>query len=614
MSQSDVPNAELTRSQFDAFARQIPLLYLILAVNTAAVAFTHRHSAPAWLAVLIPGMLCLSCIVRVAIWLRSRKQVLSDAQVARRLRSTILLMIVFGIAFTGWALALYPYGDAFQQSQVAFYVSITVIGCIFCLMHMRMAALLLAAIVIVPFTVFFALTGNPVFIAISVNMALVTLAMIVILLTYYRDFANLVESKKALDIKQAETQVLSDENFRLANRDSLTSLPNRRRFFADIEALLSERSSDSTGFAVGILDLDGFKQINDLYGHSFGDHVLQETGLRLSNVACPDIAFARLGGDEFGVVVTGNKTRDQLLYAGARICQALQLPHVLPEATVRLSGSLGFAIYPDGGDTPKRLLERADYALYHAKGHRRGEAVVFSQEHETQIRVASTVEQALRHADLNSEMSLVFQPIIDISVGRIVAFEALARWNSPTLGAVPPDTFITIAERGGSIHTLTEVLLSKALAFARTCPDSVRISFNLSTLDLTSEEALHRIIELTRSSGVAPDRLDFEVTETALINDFDIARKALQSLKELGVHISLDDFGTGYSSLSSVHRLPLDKLKVDRSFVKEIDRSSRDETSSRASATCAATSDSNAWWKAWKPRSKSRYCANSDAA
>ncbi|RYE97533.1 MAG: EAL domain-containing protein, partial [Oxalobacteraceae bacterium] len=208
--------------------------------------------------------------------------------------------------------------------------------------------------------------------------------------------------------------------------------------------------------------------------------------------------------------------------------------------------------------------------LYHAKDHRRGTAVLFSTEHEARLRRQAAIEQALRHARLEDEFTLAFQPMIDGFTHRTIAFEALARWVSPTLGCVSPDQFIPVAERTGLINQLTEVLLVKALRAAGTWPETVSLSFNLSMADLCSPVAVERLCALIVRSGIDPGRIQLEATETAIIQDFDLAQAALLRLKRLGVSISLDDFGTGYSSLSYVHRLPVDKLKIDRSFTQAI--------------------------------------------
>jgi predicted signal transduction protein with EAL and GGDEF domain len=247
------------------------------------------------------------------------------------------------------------------------------------------------------------------------------------------------------------------------------------------------------------------------------------------------------------------------------------VPFPLGDATAQIAGSIGFANYPEAGTSAALLFERADYALYHAKQHARGRPVIFSREHEIQIRQSASIERCLRNGDLEKELSLAFQPIFDVTRGEVLAFEALARWDSPELGRVPPDVFIRVAERTDFISQLTQILLRKALACARSWPDDIRISFNLSARDIGSAKAILKIIAIIENSGVVPERIDLEVTETALMRDFDKGCECLKALKALGAHIALDDFGTGYSSLSYVHRLPLDKIKIDRSFIKDIE-------------------------------------------
>jgi diguanylate cyclase (GGDEF)-like protein len=564
-------NPELVRSQLGALARQVPLLYFVLVVNTAALAATHLARAPAYLTIYLPVLFCLLCIRRLLLWRRMPVDTLSHDAVVLRLKRAVGWVCLIGVAFTAWALALYPYGDAHAQSHVAFYMAITVIGCIFCLMHLRPAALALTIIVLVPYTLFFATRHVLVFDAMAANVFLVALALIVILFANYRDFANLIESQKALRAKQQETQRLSDDNDRLANLDSLTDLPNRRRFFRELDQALARATRTQRRLAVGVLDLDGFKPVNDAYGHAMGDQVLMEVGRRLRQ-RCGTTAFvARLGGDEFGILVESDLDPAALLEFGRNICALLQLPYVMPDVTAQLSGSIGFALYPDAGDSPAVLFERADYALYYAKQHSRGLPAIFSSRHETEIRETSLIEQTLRHADLMRELSLAFQPIVAVTGGRPIGFEALARWNSPTLGSIPPHVFIKLAERSELIRQLTDILLHKTLQQVHAWPEPLTVSFNLSTRDIATPEAIARIREIVAYSGIAPARIEFEITETAVMRDFEQAQHAMHALKDLGVKLALDDFGTGYSSLSYVRRLPLDKIKIDRSFIAEIE-------------------------------------------
>ncbi|MEY9395164.1 diguanylate cyclase (GGDEF)-like protein [Bradyrhizobium japonicum] len=421
---------------------------------------------------------------------------------------------------------------------------------------------------------FFWATGEPTLKAIAVNNLLVSGAMVTVLFIYYRDFADLVSSRKSLLAQQAATQALSDENFRLANLDSLTELPNRRRFFAELSSAFTDAERRRVRVAVGIIDLDGFKPINDNYGHSVGDRVLIEAGRRIREV-CEGfgpqrVEFARLGGDEFGLVVCGDPEDDDLMRLGQRIGEQVKLPYQLDTAHTGLSCSIGFALFPSSATSAEALYECADYSLYHAKRHLRGRTVIFSSELEAEIRSRGVIENLLRTADFSTEMDLVFQPIVDAMSEHTAGFEVLARWRSSRLGLVSPADFIPAAERIGLIRPLTQALLVRALATARTWPDHIRLSFNLSAHDVCAAEGILPLISIIEKSRLPPHRIDFEITETAVTFDFVRAQQSIATLKAMGCGISLDDFGTGYSSLSHVHRLPLDKIKVDRSFVADI--------------------------------------------
>ncbi|MGN8111029.1 putative bifunctional diguanylate cyclase/phosphodiesterase [Paraburkholderia sp. 22098] len=565
---------DLVRSQLQAVGRQIPLLYFILFVNTLAVTVTHVHSAPARLSIYAPGALCTLCVVRCIRWWRARHRVLTHEKAVPEVRKLVWLSSSFGIAFTTWSLLLLPYGTAYEQAQVAFYMATTVVGCVFCLMHLRVAALLLLSIVILSFSTFLVFTGSPVFIAMAIDMTLVGLALAFIIELYHRTFSGVVYAQRELQASQEKTQRLSDENFRLASIDSLTDLPNRRSFFASLRALSEQALATGDGFNVGLIDLDGFKQVNDIYGHASGDLVLQEVGLRLLALAEPGIFFARLGGDEFGVLAQHTQSNETLFELGQRICNSLSQPYRVAGNIAELSGTIGWAAFPDAGKTVTQVFERADAALYVGKESRRGTAVIFSTEHETRIRRSSLVTQELRHAELESELFLEFQPISDVVTMRTIGLEALGRWHNPRLGAVKPEEFIRIAERTEIILRITEVLLHKALAEVPHWPSELYLSFNLSAIDISTSARARRLIDIVAASGVPPHRVSFEITETALTRDFEQARSALTMIKQAGCRVSLDDFGTGYSSLSYVHRLPFDSIKIDRSFMTDVDSNS----------------------------------------
>ena len=560
---------------------QIVSLYALLSVNAGALAFTHLGLAPAWLALACPGVFVALCATRAVHWWRMRPETLSEAQARRRLRLTTVLALALSVGFVAWAIALSAHGGPYEQGHVAIFIAITVIGCIFCLTHLPVAAFGVTLIVTVAFLIHCLTSHNGVFIAIALNTTFVTVVMVRILANNFRAFINLTRS-------QFEAQRLAEENARLALTDSLTGLPNRRAFFQDLEALTAAdtASDENTPFALAIFDLDRFKPINDTYGHKAGDRVLQETGRRLAAFAGAGVAVARLGGDEFGALIRRTADRPgmghdlghdpapgmapDMAAVCAGICEALRAPIRLGETLVTTGCSAGLALYPDAGRGAAELFDRADYALYHSKLNRRGHTTAFSQEHESAIRTERAIEAALQGPDLAREIEIHVQPILDLGTNRVVMVEGLARWTHPTLGRIAPDRFVAAAERCGAIHRLTAILLRKALTDAARLLPEIGLSFNLSSHDLASAETVVAILGVVRESGFDPRRLTLELTETALMRDFERAREAITLLRALGIRIALDDFGTGYSSLSYVHRLPLDKVKIDRSFMADL--------------------------------------------
>ena len=280
---------------------------------------------------------------------------------------------------------------------------------------------------------------------------------------------------------------------------------------------------------------------------------------------------ARLGGDEFGIIVKDELTSEALMDFGRTLCNGLSVPYDISTIATEVSASAGFVIYPEGGQTVEMLMEHADYALYHAKSAQRGAPVIFSHRDVTEMHTLTLVDQRLRLADLESELWLAYQPIVDLRYGATTGFEALARWTSPTAGSIPPDIFIRAAERSEMVNRITELLFRRALREARTWPQPLGISFNLSARNIATDETMLRLIAIINESGIDASRIDLEITESVLMADFENAVQKLQALRNLGVKISLDDFGTGYSSLSYVHRLQFDKIKIDRGFIAGIE-------------------------------------------
>lgn len=567
----EATSGALACAQAAEFNAQVPHLYLILTGNAVLLAATHVRSAPLLLSVIVPAALVLLSISRVVGARRRGRQAFGPALSVQRLRITMALAVAIGLIFSAWSLSLVPYGDAYARCHVAFYMAITVIACVFCLRHVPRAAALLTLTVVLPYSVVFLSSGRPVLIAIAINLVLVSASILLTVLKQFADFADLIRSREELLQRQGELERLSDENLRLANQDSLTGLPNRRSFFAGLDAKLARASGSRQRFGVALIDLDGFKIVNDIHGHAAGDRLLVEAALRLEALDVADVLFARLGGDEFAAIIGGDRSDDELLAVAELLCRTLEGRYLAAEVPTLVTGSVGIVSYPDGAQTAEQLFERADFALYHAKQNRKGGAILFSSMHEQMIREASLVELTLDGADLEREFELVFQPIVDAADGTITAFEALARWDSPVLGRVRPDVFIRAAERSRTVGRLTEVLFKKALAAVSVWPDDINVAFNLSAQDIEAPARVQTLLALVAASGVPTRRIDLEITETAMMRDLANALASLRALREAGFRISLDDFGTGYSSLSQLHVLKPDKVKIDRSFIVDLE-------------------------------------------
>lgn len=565
---ADVP---LVVARLLHFRRQVPWMYTLLVINAVALAYSHLGVAPRILTHAIPAMLILMVLWRIFIWLLPpTPQMLTETGAARVIRRTTVLGGFFAIAFVSWALLLANYGGPYEQGHVVVFIGTTVLGCLFCLTHLPTAATTVGIFVAGPFLLYCLVTGNPVFIAVAVNIALVTAVFLIVLKDAHRLFENLVASRNALVAERQQAQRLSDENRALAHTDSLTGLPNRRYFFGALEGLLASRRGDANNgpaapFCVGVLDLDRFKAINDTYGHVCGDRLLGLIGQRLAAATDGAMTIARLGGDEFGVLYDGPPERAEP--AIRQLCDGIHTPIAVDGLEVTLGCSAGIAVYPDAGTTAHALFDRSDYALYHVKAHQRGGCAVFSHEQEALIRVEQRAEAALQVACLERELEVHYQPIFDTRTMTISSVEALARWKSSVLGEVSPEVLISAAERLGIINAVTLTLFARALESLAVLPDPISLSFNLSAQDLMSPTTMREIVRMILATNISPKRIIFEVTETSLVTDMATARDALQRVRSVGARTALDDFGTGYSTLGSLQELPLDILKIDRTFV-----------------------------------------------
>lgn len=359
----------------------------------------------------------------------------------------------------------------------------------------------------------------------------------------------------------------------LAHYDTLTGVPKREMLLDALETAVNGFAPGASHFAIHALDVDRFKTINDVYGHSAGDAFLRAAAERLQELVGPNDVVARFGGDEFVVLQLDIAGRDEAMALAVKIQQALSEPVDIDGASAQSSVSLGIAMCPEHSESPAELLKFADLALLASKAAGRDTTCFFESDLNDDISERIAIETDLRNALANNEFSLHFQPIIDVESGRFGSFETLIRWTHPMRGSVGPDLFVPILEQGGMITTVGDWIIREALREAATWDESVRISINLSPLQVRNRSLIATVTHALAQTGVDPKRVDFEITETALFDDTEESLGVLHALHNLGVTISLDDFGTGFSSLSLLRIFPFDKIKIDKSFVQKMESS-----------------------------------------
>jgi diguanylate cyclase (GGDEF)-like protein len=360
---------------------------------------------------------------------------------------------------------------------------------------------------------------------------------------------------------------------RLASEDPLTGLPNRRVFRTALDQISqSPEAVDGAKpkFAVMFLDLDRFKVVNDTLGHRVGDLLLRDVATRLKAVARSNDVLARLGGDEFAIVVRDVESRSDLEALANRVVEAVLHPYDISGHHLRSSVSIGIAVGPENGDNADDLLMAADLALYAVKGTNRGTFQFYNATMNKDLNERRQIEVDLREALERNELELNYQPITNVRRGDVSGFEALARWRHPVKGMVPPAVFIPIAEDSGLIVRLGEWALMEACRNAARWPGELKIAVNLSPVQFTAPNLFEVIEQTLAKTGLAPHRLELEITERIFMENTENTLATLRRIKGLGVRIALDDFGTGYSSLSYLRSFPFDKIKVDQAFVSDL--------------------------------------------
>ncbi|MCB9992397.1 MAG: EAL domain-containing protein [Hyphomicrobiaceae bacterium] len=377
----------------------------------------------------------------------------------------------------------------------------------------------------------------------------------------------------ALVVEDISERVEAENRIRyMARYDALTGLPNRAYFTEQVNLRLSRAAllSSAPQTMLMIVDLDDFKHVNDTLGHPMGDKLLEHVAHRIRQQLDSSVLVGRFGGDEFTIFDDRDLTSSDAQHLADRLMGVLNEPYEFGDERITMRFSMGFVLCNRQERRLDEMLKRADLALYASKADGKGRVSAYHADLDKSYKYRQALKKALRDSIDRSELSLMFQPIVDVHTGRIVACEALARWHHPEYGSIPPSVFIPIAEEMGAISDVTAWVMKTAAKTCVTWPGDVSVSVNISAHDFKDARVIGMVRRALDESGLAPARLEVEVTESALLEERQAASDLLSTLSGLGVRIALDDFGTGYSSLSYLHELPFNKLKIDRAFTQNV--------------------------------------------
>ena len=558
----------LLREQFRALRSQIPDMYALMFVNSASLGLATYRTMPLHLSAGVPAVLCFAAFARMLLWLRRRTEAIPpETEVQRRLGATLVIAVVLGFAFGGWGLLLFPEANLVQRTCIGLFIFVSAISSSFCLQTFPAAARAVMIVGVAPTALRLLLSDDWFLRGLSLNLLFVAVLIHFIIRTNHRGFIEVLSSRSAMLMERERALEAERQAQELAYHDPLTGLGNRRALAEHLDGLMNAAGARRST-ALLIVDLDRFKDVNDVHGHLVGDELLRQVAARLQAVMGSSSRAFRLGGDEFAVVVDcGNLGRAAPELVARSLVEALGRPFAQGRAEHHIGASIGIALFPHDAEERLTLMRKADIALYDVKLKGRGVWRFFEAAMEDAIRHRSNLETSLRLDLQDGRLTPFLQPIVDLRSREVVSFELLARWCRDGRFFVGPDQFVPIAEECGLINELMLGMLEEVCRVARAGGPRVPIAINISPVQLKDPLLGERILEVLRAHGYPPAALGIEVTENAFVSDSVSARRTVELLKEEGVQVALDDFGTGYSSLHHLQLLPFDKLKIDRSFV-----------------------------------------------
>lgn len=575
----DTRDPELNRAQFRSFQGHIPLLYGILVCNTVAITVTSFNAELLVKTLFAPIAISGIAIIRAIWWLRqgdARK--LNDAQISNHLRRTCQLAVLMTLVFNAWVIWVYQDADAFARSNLTFFLALSQVSSVFCLMTLRPAAMLVAVVSTISFALYFSWVEGGQLLPQSLVLCCVCIGMAVVTHSFNRSFSEVVQSRRTLHMRQLETEKLSEENRRIAFSDPLSGLPNRRELLARLDRLDEQDALPLNSLAIVFIDLDGFKQVNDEHGHHAGDELIRTVCSRLREQCSDNAMLARVGGDEFTVLLETDATTGNAHVAAfnlaLRLLEQIALPVQVDRHVLQISGSIGIATNSGAAVHPREVLRRADLAMYHAKTQGKAQVALYSDDLDKgrlrRIEIEGQIGTGLRR----NEFDVVYQPIVDAASGAIISAEALLRWPRRKEGALSPDEFIEVAEVTGQIHPLGLYVLERACREIQPFGD-LCLSVNVSPAQFRHPGFERQVLNILEQTGLAPHRLQLELTESYLLTNPGLAISATNILKAAGISLALDDFGTGFTSIHYLKSYGFTHIKIDKSLLAGLEPGSK---------------------------------------
>ena len=541
-------------------SKRMPFVYAIAIINLLLIANAFLGTVSNLHLAIVTAPLVGVGVLRTIHWHPRMVRARAPEEISRDLKMLPWTGTAFASGLMLFALSLYPFGNTEQQSLVHYIATLTSFIGILGLNPSPKTAIGMTVVSVVPSTTMFLYIGHENAESISVTMVSVSLLLLLIARTQYQSLIDLIISKNVLQLQEKEAQLLNERLHRQAYFDDLTNIPNRRSFFENFETELADKVYKSPW--LGLIDLDAFKRVNDLFGHRSGDAVLKTVANRIATFA--DVtSCGRLGGDEFVFLLSGSLTKQEAFKRSQELASLIAEP--IPNESQMLVIKASIGLRKTIGLSAHECIERADWALYKAKLARES-VVIFSSEDEVILQEKIRITQLFEIANLADDLRIVYQPIIDFDSRQIQSVEVLARWQTADGSIVMPDVFIPMAENTQRTCELTKIIITKSLNELPAIYHDSSIHINLSANDIANQECIDWLLSSDQFIIIARERIFLEITETALVSGGISAAQSLERLRAAGFRIALDDFGVGQSSLSRIHKLPLDQIKIDKSF------------------------------------------------